>query len=221
MALGAALDRDRLAQGCPFRNGAVASTKKTLLKRLPLGWLLLLLAGACARAEVSNGEGGEGWACARVPQEFSSSDLIGVWTSRYGAATDRLVLQKDGTYSQTYVQESDGYSFENSGNEWRLESRASGGHYLHLGAMRRCDNTGELCSLPSGGGGEFWYWDFCEDRLVRMPGEVILLVTGARPGEEPAPRGVILWHMAADPDSGSFSFSLDSPAADGSNSLSP
>jgi hypothetical protein len=94
----------------------------------------------------------------------------------------------------------------NLDNEWWLEQRESGGYYLHLNRMRRCDNTDELCDDIRGGGGDFSYWDFCEDRFVEMHGEVIIMVTGIPIDAKPSPRDLWLWHMSPNPSSGSFHF---------------
>jgi len=148
------------------------------------------------------------WRCPPLPETFQISDLNGMWRAEYGAATDTLILREDRTYKQVYVRHSDGYSFESSWNRWWLERRPSGGLYLHLEGMRRCDQIDELCYQEGGGGGDWLYWDFCEDRRVEMNGEVVLMVTGVPQDHEPAPRGIWLWHMAPSIDSGSFHFVL-------------
>lgn len=148
------------------------------------------------------------WKCPALPTDFSTTDLIGMWQSEYGRAIDNLVLKEDGKYDQAYFLKTDGYSFTNVGNTWWLEWRNSGGAYLHLDHMRRCDNIDELCERESGGGGDFTYWDFCEDRGVTMKDEVILLVTGTRDDVPIPPKGIWLWQMGLDPDGGSSYFVL-------------
>jgi len=147
--------------------------------------------------------------CPALPIDFQESDLLGTWQSQYGAGIDTLMLHEDGSYEQRYVcevcNEGAGYSFDNSGS-WRLEYRESSVLYLHLQGMRRCDNTDTLCREQVGGG-DFPYWDFCEDRIVYMPGEVILVVTGQHERHPPAPRGIWLWHMSPS-TAGSFHFEL-------------
>jgi hypothetical protein len=144
--------------------------------------------------------------CPSLPTEFNESYLYGIWIAKYGASTDTLVINPDGTYDQSFVRETDGYSFKNDGNTWWLENRASGEHYLHLNGMRRCDNTDELCANSNGGGGDFSYLDFCENRFVKMPDEVIILVTGIPNGADYSPRGIWLWHMSPSVESGSYHF---------------
>jgi hypothetical protein len=64
--------------------------------------------------------------------------------------------------------------------------------------MRYCHITDEVCAMTEGGGGNRLFWDFCEDRVLEMEGEVILAVATE---DEPdplygaAPRNIILLHM--------------------------
>jgi hypothetical protein len=85
-----------------------------------------------------------------------------------------------------------------------MRHRTNGTLYLHLEGMRRCDSIDELCMKESGGGGDRRYLDFCEDRLVEMPNEVILIVMGAN-SYKSNPEEIELWHMAA--TYGSYYFS--------------
>ena len=148
------------------------------------------------------------WACPPLPNTISSGDLTGTWLAEYGAATDSLALASDGTFVQSYLRHTDGYSFIAEG-QWWLESRDSTGHYLHLEGMRRCDDTDELCSEPTGGSGTRAWLDFCEGRFLYSPDEVILLVTGEVEiqGIPPSAAGILLRHLAVNSGSGSFPFS--------------
>ncbi len=162
---------------------------------------VLLVMSACVLCARRTREEGV-WRCPPLPATFQESDLIGTWQAEYGAATDTLILREDGTYKQVYTRHTGGPSFESSWNRWWLERRASGGLYLHLEGMRRCDFTNELCYQEGGGGGDVTYWDFCESRSVRMPGEVVIMVTGVPERGGYAPRGIWLWHMALEPGGG-------------------
>ena len=144
--------------------------------------------------------------CAPLPGNFTVSDLLGSWQARYGAATDNLAIHEDGLYDQSYVRDTDGYSFQNEAKSWSYVLDPAGQAYLHLEGMRRCDNTDELCEDSAGGGGDFHYWDFCLDRFVAMPDEVILMITGLPEGMPPDSAGIVLWHMAPSADAGSFRF---------------
>jgi len=151
------------------------------------------------------------WRCSPLPETFQKSHLVGVWRANYGGSTDILIIRADGTYKQIYFcegcNEMEGYYFESSWNRWWLEQRPSGGLYLHLEGMRRCDNLDGQC-IRGNGGWDFLYLDFCENRPgVEMPGEVILMVTGT--GNRPAPRGIELWHMAVSVESGASYFELE------------
>ena len=164
---------------------------------------ILLVTSACVLCGRGTPERVEEmWRCPPLPETFQESDLVGVWQAEYvpGFDTDTLILGEDGTYTQVFVCdkcEPEGYSVESSG-EWWLEHRTSGGFYLHLEGMHRCDVTDEICRQEGGGGGDGGYWDFCESRVVEMPNEVVLMVTGVpeRGTRVPAPRGIWLWHMA-------------------------
>ena len=137
-----------------------------------------------------------GWACPPLPVQFQESDLIGTWQAHYGSlhTTDTLVLRGDGTYKQIFVR-SDGYRYESGWNRWWLERRPSGGLYLHLEGMHKCDVTDTLCRQEGGGGGDMPWWDPCEDRVFRMRGDVVLSVTGTPAWHDPVPRGIVLNHM--------------------------
>lgn len=170
--------------------------------------VVLLVVSACALCGRVTERGEDAWRCPPLPETFQESDLIGVWQTEYvpGLDTDTLVLKEDGTYAQWFVCEKcepEGYSVESSGRWW-LEYRASGGLYLHLEGMHRCDVADEICRRESGGGGDGSYWDFCEGRTLEMPDEVILVVTGVpeRGTRIPASRGIWLWHMAFEPGGG-------------------
>ena len=133
-------------------------------------------------------------ACPSLPQTFQESDLVGTWISEHETFTDTLILRKDRTYRQDYFRKTDSYHFENTGRRWWPEPRANDTLYLHLEGMRRCDSD-ELCAKGSGGGGDWAYLDFCENQLVEMPNEVILIVMGAK-SYKSSPGEIELWHMA-------------------------
>ncbi len=169
--------------------------------------LLSIFMWACSQARQTE-EGPIEWQCPALPGSFTDKDLLGTWRAEYGRSVDILVLNNDGTYDQMYTRLTDGYSFRNTGNKWRIETASSGGHYLHLTNMRRCDYFSELCQNEAGGGADISFWDFCTNRLVEMPGEVILIVTGVPRGGKPTPRDIWLWHMSPNPEAGSYHFEL-------------
>ena len=143
----------------------------------------------------------EDWRCSPLPETFQESDLVGTWQSRYypGVVTDTLILREDGTYRQIYDNERTGEHHTSPWYRWYVEHRPSGGLYLHLGGMRYCLGTNEVCRRQAGGGGDGPYYEPCEDRLIwDMGNEVILTVRGSEesrlPGTESAPRGILLWH---------------------------
>jgi hypothetical protein len=181
------------------------SSKSSVARHLQLAvaFSFVLLVGCSPRAEPTQSE----WSCPPLPHEISNADLVGTWTAEYGAATDSVTIALDGTFLQSYIRHSDGYSFTSEGR-WRLETRESTGHYLHLEGMRRCDDTDELCSDPAGGSGLRPWFDSCEGRYLTLPEEVVLLVTGEAQIQDlnPSPAGIWLRHLALDSSSGSFHF---------------
>ena len=147
------------------------------------------------------------WHCRSLPEDFLVADLIGTWRVIHEAAvsSDRIILHDDGTYKQMIVK-SNGIRYDSSWNSWWIEYRESGGTYLHLEGMRYCSGIDEDCERSEGGGGETLYYDYCENRTLRMKGEVLLAVVGAEGTNNPllksAPRGIFLMHMSSDRDSG-------------------
>ena len=72
--------------------------------------------------------------------------------------------------------------------------------------MRYCGSTDELCEASEGSGGDEVFYDCCEDRVLRMKEEVVLVVFGAEGSHNPflahAPRGITLMNMSNEGDSG-------------------
>lgn len=153
------------------------------------------------------------WRCRPLPETFQEPDLIGTWQVSHEAATstDMIILREDGTYRQMY-EKSNGRRYESSWNRWQVERRPGGGLYVHLEGMRYCDSIDEDCERHEGGGGDWLFYDFCEDRVLKMRGEVILAIVGTEGSRHPvlktAPRGIALMHMRSDLDSGSSFFVL-------------
>jgi hypothetical protein len=160
------------------------------------------------------------WRCTLPPETFQASDLVGTWhaISEAGVVSDVLVLREGGTYRQVY-EKSSGYRYESDWNRWWIEQRDSGGLYLHLDHMRYCDLTDEDCRRPGGGGGDWPFWDPCENRPLEMRGEVILTVRGTEGSRHPllenAPRGIYLRHMQPNPDTSPGFFALVSEGKEG------
>jgi hypothetical protein len=154
------------------------------------------------------------WRCRPLPETFQESDLVGTWQSRHGDwATDTITLRENGTYQQTYYSQPDSYYYESPWNRWWVEYRPSGGLYLHLEEMRYCLFTDEVCKREGGGGGDWPYYDPCEDRSIRTMGnEVILTVRGTEgfryPGIGSVPRGIMLWYMRTSVDTTDHFFVL-------------
>lgn len=138
--------------------------------------------------------------CQPPPESFQESDLVGTWVAKYAYGTDTLILKEDGTYKQTYVNPQTGDNYESDWQEWWLEYRESSIPNLHLKRMK----PDGISKSPN----SLWH-DFCEDRAVKVRGEVILLVIGARASRvESSPRGIELWHLKPNADTFSRPFFL-------------
>ncbi len=141
-------------------------------------------------------ESEEKFDCPPVPNTFQSGDLVGAWIAEYGLGdTDEIVLRSDGTYRQTFKAAISGYRYESDWNEFWIEPRPSGYLRLHMLQMRRCDSLEELCSRKEGGiGPNDWAIDECENEIVEMVDEVILIVTGSQGAEASVSDGILLRH---------------------------
>ncbi len=132
--------------------------------------------------------------CPPLPETFTEADLIGTWVAEYhdSSTTDMLILRQDGKYKQIF----DSYiHFESDWQNWWIEYRPSGFLRLHLEGMRRCDSIESLCEKEDGGLLEnMWAVDECENEMIRMPGEIVLIVTGVPERYLNVPRRIELQH---------------------------
>lgn len=182
-------------------------------KKTFVALLVVFLSAAC-KATVPKPTEKTGWSCRPLPESFQESHLIGIWhnAGEAGTATDEIILREDRTYKQMY-QKSNGYRYESSWQRWWIEYRPRGGIYLHLEGMRYCHSTDQECARLDGGGGDWWFHDVCEGRLLEMRGEVVLAVVGTKGTRHPiivdAPRGIALMHMLPSSDTTSSYFVLE------------
>ncbi len=135
--------------------------------------------------------------CPSLPPTFSKNNLIGVWVVSYrgGDDTDMLILRADNTYKQIYDAPLSNLRYESGWQEWWIEYRESGYLRLHLKGMHLCDDLESICRREGGGLNptEYTSIDYCENQVVEMQDEVVLVVTGI-PGSEISsfPRGITL-----------------------------
>lgn len=151
--------------------------------------------------------------CPPTPQEFKEADLFGTWFVKYAAGnTDTLILRADGTYQQKYFDPYTGENYQSDWKMWSIEQRPSGFIRLHLKGMRRCDGPDEICARVEGGMGNYLNRpvDECEGKLVEMPDEVILIVTGIPSYYKISPlRGLVLrTTRIPGGDAGTYAFML-------------
>ena len=111
------------------------------------------------------------------PSNFTEEDLIGTWKTGTADINDTLIIKGDGTYKQIIHSETPAFDYESDWQPWRLEYAESGLPYLHLEGMRLCVYWEQIdCKLPSGNVYE-WY-DFCQEKWIKMIDEGILIVVG-------------------------------------------
>lgn len=130
--------------------------------------------------------------CPALPPTFKEADLVGTWVASYSLNDQEILnLREDGTYQQIYDDPDAGQHYESNWQEWWVEHRESGYIRLHLKGMRR---AGEIESIfdREGGGIDpelFTAIDYCENDVIEMPNEIVLVVTGSK---DDVPRGIIL-----------------------------
>lgn len=170
---------------------------------LTMVFILILSVSLADCTSVRNGKMEPGspestWRCEPIPSTFSEFDLIGSWKAVYGegSISDTVILREDGKYKQIFVNEVTGYSYESQWNEWWLESRKSGGIYVHFEQMLYCEFQ-DNCEKPQDVIGEAYFYDYCEDRYLQMESERILALAGSKPYDvfEESPKGIVLRHM--------------------------
>jgi hypothetical protein len=162
---------------------------------------------ACARA-ASNQENQPDTSCAKLPKGFSEKDLIGTWSSDYmNGNVDTIIIRDDGTYKQIFSSNVNNLDFESNWQKWWLESRDSGYLRLHLEGMRRCDDLESICQSQNGGVDPNLYRivDYCENKIVSMQGEVVLIVTGAKYA---VMNGIVLRHATLSGSNWQYIFEL-------------
>jgi hypothetical protein len=149
--------------------------------------------------------------CPALPITFKESDLSGTWTASYSLNDkDILIIKDGGTYKQIYDSPDANIHYESGWLNWWIEYRESGYVRLHLQGMRRADEP-EVIFNREGGGIDpemIWTIDYCENQVIEMPDEIVLIVTGAK---YKTPRGIILrqTRLAGAEFTNSFSFKGD------------
>jgi hypothetical protein len=132
------------------------------------------------------------YACPALPPTFKETDLVGTWVASYSLNDqDILTLKADGTYKQIYDDPDAGRRYESDWQKWWIEYRESGYIRLHLKGMRRAGEIGSIFERKDGGIDPelFTAIDYCENDVIEMPNEIVLIVTGSKDG---VPRGIIL-----------------------------
>lgn len=144
-------------------------------------WFLILLFSltSCSGTLTTTRTKEKSASCPIVPTAFDETDIIGTWVAEYGInQVDILIIRNDGTYKQIY--ETDTSRYESAWQRWWLEYRDGRYYRLHLEGMRRCDDILSICNRVGGGINptEYTAIDYCENDVIEMPNEVVLIVTG-------------------------------------------
>lgn len=161
-----------------------------------------------AQLTKSSVEAKKTYECPALPPTFKEADLVGTWVASYSLNDqDILTIREDGTYKQVYDDPDAGQRYESDWKEWWIEHRESGYIRLHLKGMRRCDGPTSICEREDGGIDPdlLWAIDYCEDEVVEMPDEVVLIVTGSK---DDVPRGIILRQTRLSGSNWTWSFRL-------------
>jgi hypothetical protein len=146
--------------------------------------------------------------CSFPVNGFDESMLAGKWLAGFDGSTDMLLFHEDGSYKQLTSVESFDFYEASEWQNWSITYGPSGIPHLHLEGMRSCVPY-RLPNCEFKGGGETSWWDFCDDEIVKMPNEGILLAIGVPDGFIAPPRGFDLVPLIRDPDSGGFSYRLE------------
>jgi hypothetical protein len=152
------------------------------------------------------GEDGKG--CPFPVYGFDEAMLIGKWRAGFDKSSDVLIFREDGSYQQITRIESLDFYEESEWQNWSITYGPSGIPHLHLEGMSLCVPY-RLSNCKFKGGGETSWWDFCEDEIVKMPNEGILLAIGVPDGFIAPPRGFDLVPLTRDPDSGGFTYHFE------------
>jgi hypothetical protein len=145
--------------------------------------------------------------CPLPPEGFQTSQLIGTWVTDFGEKTDTLILREDWQYKQIIRSDASINLYESDWMKWRVEYGESGTPYLHIEGMRLCVSY-HLQDCTFVGGGDTEWWDACENKIIRMPGEGILVVIGIPERFVQPPLGIELTPLIKDPDSPGSAYQL-------------
>jgi len=139
--------------------------------------LLIIILSMVIFACTSNEEKNQ---CTPVPDEFSKEDLFGTWFAGYVSnpvRNETIIIRDDGTYKQIIQIENPAFTYESEWLPWQLEKKINNIHYLRLEGMKLCAYWPYIDCEDSGGGDEYWY-DFCQKNWIQTPNHGIILVLG-------------------------------------------
>lgn len=152
--------------------------------------------------------------CPLPPKGFSEADLIGSWKSIEARGDTIITIREDGRYKQTVYVERTGFNHETDWLPWRVTYSEQGLPYLHLEGYLICAYWYQLeCGTASAGieplplgdtkdpfADEAYWFDFCQEKWVRTPGEGVFMVFGVPAQFTQPPRGISLVPFTKSPD---------------------
>ncbi len=113
--------------------------------------------------------------CSPPIKNPENKDLEGTWVAGVPKHNDTLIIRSDGTYKQiVHVEFTDQspIDYESDWQPWYITYSQDNIPYIHLKRFRFCGMNSEISCKEENGGG----YDFCEDKMIYMKGEGILIV---------------------------------------------
>lgn len=137
-------------------------------------------------------------------EKFPESNLIGTWGGHIESAWDStFIIREDGQYKQIMCIDRTGFMYESDWQPWRVTYSEKGLPYLHLEGLRMCAYWPQIdCKTGKTGfepvtpgntidvyGEETGWYDYCQEKWVKTPGEGVFVVSG---GDQRSERGIAL-----------------------------
>jgi hypothetical protein len=131
-----------------------------------------------------------------------------VSTSNSDTYYEEIRVLDEKTYQQNVVL--GGIDYQSPEYSWRLERNNKAGTYLHFDQLRYCKGTSSMCQYEEGGGRDWLFYDSCNDLVLRMRGEGILLLLAIEGTElsrvYSSANGLVMKMMKTDPDNPAIYF---------------
>jgi len=157
------------------------------MKSIILGLFITLSVPACSLLGIAPTE-------CNLPEGFTETDLVGTWKASYKTtpmSSDVLIFRDDGYYKQTIHLEIPTLEYEGDWLPWRIEYSETGIPYLFLEGYRLYAYRPNFIDGETVGGGDGYWFDFCQRAEIKMPpGLGVLIVAGVPARFKQPPRGI-------------------------------